>query len=70
MAKTSNEYRKFNKAMDSILRADPKAVKGAMEADKQANAEKRKAKRDNDLSEVRTHGVAGQRISAAPKGKR
>jgi hypothetical protein len=38
------EYKKFNKAMDTILRADPKAVKEAMEADKQANAEKRKAK--------------------------
>ncbi len=35
---------KFNAAMDTILRADPKAVKAAMEAEKKANAEKRKAK--------------------------
>lgn len=41
----SREYSAFNKAMDAILRADPKAVKEAMEADKQANAEKRKAKK-------------------------
>jgi hypothetical protein len=45
MARRTNEYSTFNKAMNAILRADPKAVKEAMEADKQANAEKRKAKR-------------------------
>jgi hypothetical protein len=46
MARSSNEYSAFNKAMTSILRADPKAVKEAMEAEKQANAKKRKAKRE------------------------
>lgn len=40
----SEELDQFNTAMDTILRADPKAVKDAMEADKAANAEKRKAK--------------------------
>jgi hypothetical protein len=30
--------------METILRADPKAVKEAMEAEKQVNAEKRKSK--------------------------
>jgi predicted ArsR family transcriptional regulator len=30
----SKEYSAFNKAMGTILRADPKAVKEAMEADK------------------------------------
>jgi len=36
--KSNPEYEKFNKAMDTILRADPKAVKAAMEADKQERA--------------------------------
>jgi hypothetical protein len=31
--------------MDTILKADPKAVKEAMEADKRENAEKRRAKK-------------------------
>jgi hypothetical protein len=31
----------FNKAMDSILRADPRKIKAAMEADKRERAEKR-----------------------------
>lgn len=42
--KRSEEYQKFDKAMDAILRADPKVVKEAMEAEKKANAKKRKAK--------------------------
>jgi hypothetical protein len=37
--------------MDTILRADPKAVKEAMEAEKLANAEKRKAKREEKKAE-------------------
>ena len=32
------EYERFNKAMDHILRADPKAVKAAMEAEKRERA--------------------------------
>jgi hypothetical protein len=39
------EYDTFNRAMDTILKADPKVVKQAMEAEKKANAEKRKAKK-------------------------
>jgi hypothetical protein len=39
------EIDRFNDAMDTILRADPKAVKEAMEAEKEANAQKRKAKK-------------------------
>jgi hypothetical protein len=38
------QFSVFDEAMDTILRADPKAVKEAMEAEKKANAEKRKAK--------------------------
>ena len=45
--KTSREYQTFNKAMGTILRADPTAVKEALEAEKQANAEKRKAKKSS-----------------------
>jgi hypothetical protein len=43
--KSNSEYDKFDDAMATILRADPKAVKEAMEAEKHANAEKRKAKK-------------------------
>jgi hypothetical protein len=39
-----NDYENFNKAMDAILRADPKAVKEAMETEHKANAETRRAK--------------------------
>jgi DNA-binding GntR family transcriptional regulator len=42
--KSNPELTAFNMAMDRILKADPKAVKAAMEAEKAANAEKRKAK--------------------------
>lgn len=37
----NKEMQAFNNAIDTILRADPKAVKEAMEAEKRANAEKR-----------------------------
>jgi hypothetical protein len=47
MSRPSNEYRTFNKAMDTILKADPKAVKDAMEAEKQEREDQRKAKRSS-----------------------
>lgn len=40
----SREYQSFNSAMKTILRADPTAVKEAMEREKQANAAEREAK--------------------------
>jgi hypothetical protein len=43
--KKSREYSTFNRAMDSILHADPKAVRDAMDAEKRENAAKRKAKK-------------------------
>jgi hypothetical protein len=43
--KKSTEYERFNEAMATILKADPKAVKAAMEAEKKERAERRKAKR-------------------------
>lgn len=49
----SKEMKAFNNAMDTILRADPKAVKAAMEAEKQVNAEKRKQKEaGNDQQDI------------------
>jgi len=36
--------------MDTILKADPKAVKAAMEAEKAGNAKKRKAKKQPSAS--------------------
>jgi hypothetical protein len=53
----SNEYNAFNTAMKAILRADPKAVKDSMEADKKANAEKRKAKQERKPSPSGTTNI-------------
>jgi predicted ArsR family transcriptional regulator len=36
--KASREYQTFTKAMGAILKADPRAVKAAMEAEKQERA--------------------------------
>jgi len=43
--KANREFEQFERAMNAILSADPRAVKAAMEAEKQANAQKRKAKK-------------------------
>ena len=43
--KTSREYQAVNKAMDAILRADPKIVKAAMDEAKQERAADPKPKR-------------------------
>jgi hypothetical protein len=40
----SNEYRTFDKAMSTILRADPNAVKSAVDAEIQANTAEREAR--------------------------
>jgi hypothetical protein len=47
------EFEKFDQTMERLLRADPQLVKATVEAEKQANAEKRKPKeasasRDSD----------------------
>jgi hypothetical protein len=42
--KNSNEFETFEAAMNSILRADPKAVREALEREKQENAGMREAK--------------------------
>lgn len=42
--KNNSEFDNFNSAMQTILRADPKAVKQAMEKEHQAQAATRKAK--------------------------
>jgi hypothetical protein len=44
---SGKEFEKFDDAMKTILRADPKTVREAMEREKQENAQKRKAKNDN-----------------------
>lgn len=43
--KANPEYEQFNTAMDTILRADPKIVKAAMEEEKRERAANPKAKR-------------------------
>jgi hypothetical protein len=40
----SAEFKAFNKAMGTILRADPKAVKAAVDAEIRAHTAERKAK--------------------------
>jgi hypothetical protein len=42
--KSNPEYDNFSAAMDAILRADPKAVKEAMDAEQKANAKSREEK--------------------------
>jgi hypothetical protein len=42
---SSKEFQNFNAAMSTILRANPKAVKEAMEQQKLKNFQQRKAKK-------------------------
>jgi hypothetical protein len=42
--KTNPEYEQFNRTMDSILRADPKAVKAAVDEEVQTNTAEREAR--------------------------
>ncbi|MGB9407765.1 MAG: hypothetical protein WCA89_09515 [Terracidiphilus sp.] len=42
---SENEFTEFNKAVEAILRADPKAFREAIEKGKQANEERRKAEK-------------------------
>lgn len=50
MTKT-REFENFDQAIKTILRADPKVVKEAMEAQKLANTKKRKAKQRSSSSD-------------------
>jgi hypothetical protein len=58
--KDSTELTKFNTAMDSILRADPKVVKESMEAEHKANAEARKAKGERKRGRPRRKGETNE----------
>jgi hypothetical protein len=42
MTKQTSEYNTFNKAMDTILKTDPDAVKAAMEREKREREEEAK----------------------------
>ena len=44
------EKENFDAAMDRLLKADPKAVKAAMEQEKRERQEERKAKRSSSVS--------------------
>jgi hypothetical protein len=46
----TRDFESFDQAMTIILRANPKAVKEAMECEKRGNAEKRKAKKQASAS--------------------
>jgi hypothetical protein len=60
--KSSRERSAFNKAMKTILRADPTAVKEAMEREKQANAAKRETRGE------RKRGRKPKSLSASARG--
>lgn len=47
MTRHNPELDKFNAAMDTILKADPKAVKATMEQDKKERAKQRRAKKSS-----------------------
>ena len=49
--KTNLDFNKFDAAMSTILKADPRAVRAAMDADKAANAKKRKTKKQPSASD-------------------
>ncbi|HEX3891968.1 MAG TPA: hypothetical protein VHW46_05305 [Terracidiphilus sp.] len=44
MAEKNGEFKNFDEAMSAIIKADPKAVKAAMEAKIKANAAERRTK--------------------------
>ncbi len=49
---TPDDFQKFSNAMDNILKADPKIVKDAMEAEKKERAESvRPSEREREKSE-------------------
>jgi hypothetical protein len=48
--KNNSEYDNFSAAMDKLLKADPKVVKEAMEANKKERSKKRKAKKSSALA--------------------
>jgi hypothetical protein len=54
--KHSAEYEIFNKAMRTILRADPMAVKEAMDREKQENAAMREARGEHKRGRKTTKG--------------
>jgi hypothetical protein len=47
---TNPEFDSFNRAMDTILKADPSKVKAEMEAEKQRRSDERKAKEQPSAS--------------------
>jgi hypothetical protein len=65
MKKAMKEFEQFNEAMNTILRADPKVVKEAMEREKHENAKKRKTKKESSALD-RVSSDKDQDASAAP----
>lgn len=64
----SNQERKaFDAAMEKILRADPKAVKEAMEREKHENAEMREAKGERKRGRKPKSTSASSRASSAKR---
>ena len=66
-----NERKRFDQAMNTILRADPKAVKAAMEAEKKADAEMRKGKKTFRFGpRLRREGLEGRCFTLLPSDLR
>ncbi len=51
-----SEFDQFNSAMDTILRADPKAVKEAMEIEQRENAKEREVRGEHKRGRKRAEG--------------
>lgn len=65
---TNTEFDTFNRAMDTILRADPKAVKASMEADKATRVAKRQ--QTEKQPKVKAENAAKERWDGIAKAER
>jgi hypothetical protein len=60
-----SEYKRFNDAMSNILRADPKPVKAAVDAEIQEHTAERKAKGERKRGRKPKATSASGRVSSA-----
>jgi hypothetical protein len=67
--KPQTEFSRFNAAMNTILRADPKAVKEAMEREKQENAAMREAKGERKRGRKPKNLSLGKNAANAPSAE-
>jgi hypothetical protein len=61
--KTNTEFKKFNEAMGTILKADPATVKAQVDAEVRASVEERKAKGERKRGRKPTRPSASGHVS-------